>query len=54
MRENSVRHNEDALYRSCRALRRYRARRPDAQHMHFVLDYQARERAEPGIAAARR
>ena len=43
-----MRHFEEPLYRSCRALQRHLASRPDATHIRFVLDHQARERAEPG------
>jgi hypothetical protein len=41
-------HPEDLLYRCCRILRRRRASRPDANHIRFVLDYQAWLRSEPG------
>ena len=39
---------EDPLYRCYCILRRRRASRPDANHIRFVLDYQAWQRAEPG------
>jgi hypothetical protein len=39
---------EDPLYRCLGILQRRRASRPDANHIQFVLDYQAWLRSEPG------
>jgi hypothetical protein len=38
----------DPLYQYFDLLRSRRVSRPDAKHIHFVLDYQAWQRAEPG------